>query len=48
MRVTTQADIKICSELVIMIDNSQNIREVTEIISKLHDSLVQHCPDKRL
>ena len=48
MRVTTYADIRICNEFVIMIDNSRNIREVTEIISKLHDSLVQHCPDKRL
>ena len=40
--------IRICNEFVIMIDNSRNIREGTEIISKAHDSVVQHCADKRL
>ena len=37
-----------CNECVIIIDNRQKIREISEIISKMHDSVVLHCADNRL
>ena len=37
-----------CNECVIIIANRQKIREISEIISKMHDSVVLHWADNRL